>query len=299
MGKNRNLKYQFKNAIDTHFIEGMDKHSLKKSGGMNGERIFSFADRKNLIDLSSNFSNYMKEQYPEIKMIRDINTSHIQDFFNSCCEDCSSQTLLQYESRFRKLERLVNSTYHLQVDFHSIVAPLSMKNGGGKIRNVMLSDEDYNKMLQTSNGNLRRALILSKEFGCRCSEIAKLKYGDIKEGGIKIVDSKGKRSRFIPIENQHQKEVIESFRQGQEGRVCPIKAESLQQAFNRQAKKQGIFVENGAFHMLRKNYATNKYQEYRGNGLSIQQALSRVSVNLGHGENRKQLMKQYICCPID
>lgn len=28
MAKNRNLKYQFKNVIDRHFVEGMDKHSI-------------------------------------------------------------------------------------------------------------------------------------------------------------------------------------------------------------------------------------------------------------------------------
>lgn len=116
MAKNRNLKYQFKNVIDRHFVEGMDKHSIKKNRDMNGERIFSYSDRKNLIDLSCSFANYMK---------------------------------------------------------------------------------------------------------------------------------------------------------------------------------------NGAFHTLRKNYATNKYLEYRQKGLSIKEALKRVSINLGHGANRNKLMQQYICCAIE
>ena len=32
MGKTRNIKYQFKYCIDTHFREGMDKHSMKRNG---------------------------------------------------------------------------------------------------------------------------------------------------------------------------------------------------------------------------------------------------------------------------
>ena len=299
MAKNRNLKYQFKNVIDRHFVEGMDKHSIKKNRDMDGERIFSYSDRKNLIDLSCSFANYMKKVHPSIKMVKDIRPSHVQDFFNSRVE-CSQQTLQQYKSRFCKLERLVNSTYHSAVDFHSIVVPASQKNGGGKIRNYMMQNSDYEKMLLTTNRNLKKALILSKEFGLRCSECSKLRYEDIKENGIQIVDSKGKRSRFIPCENKQQQESLKLFRQEElVGRVCPLQTESLQQAFNREAKRQGIAIENGAFHTLRKNYATNKYLEYRQKGLSIKEALKRVSINLGHGANRNKLMQQYICCAIE
>ena len=298
MSKKRNLKYQFKNVIEKHFVEGMDKHSIKKNGSMDQTRIFSYADRKNLIDLSSSFSNFMKEQYPSIKMVKDIEPSHIQEFLNARSLECSKLTLEQYESRFRKLENLVNDTYHSNVDFHSVIVPLSSKNGGGKIRNYMLSNNDYEKMLHTTNDNLKKALILSKEFGLRCSECSKLKYEDIKENGIQVIDSKGKRSRFVPCETQAQKDVLDTFRQVKQGRVCPIQTESLQQAFNREAKRQGISIENGAFHTLRKNYATTKFKEYRQKGLSIQQALSRVSKNLGHGENRNKLMRQYVCCEI-
>lgn len=299
MAKNRNLKYQFKNAIDLHFVEGMDKHSMKKDGLMDGTRIFSYSDRKNLIDLSCSFSNYMKERHPDIRMVKDVKAFHVQEFLNTISKKCSQKTLVQYESRFRKLERLVKATYHVEVDYHDVVIPLSLKNGGGKIRNYMMADNDYERMLHTTNTNLYKALVLSKEFGLRCSECAKIKYEDIKENGILIVDSKGKRSRFVPCENQRQQQVVDIFRQGGVGRICPIQKESLEQAFNRQAKKLGIAIINGTFHTLRKNYATNKYKEYRMKGFSVQQSISRVSQNLGHGEKRKNLMQQYICCELE
>lgn len=299
MGKIRNIKYQFRNVIDQHFREGMNKHSLKRNHEMKGNKIFSYSDRKNLIDLSSNFSNYMKEHHPEVKMVRDITSEHIQEFINSKSEECSQKTLEQYQSRFRKLETLVTETYKTEVNYHNVTVPLSHKNGGGKIRDFMMSDADYHKMLNTTNDNLRKGLVLSKEFGLRCSEISKLRYSDIKSDGINIVDSKGKRSRFVPVENEKQRDVIKQFRQGQQGRVCPIQSESLQQAFNREKKRQGICDGNGAFHTLRKNFATSKYQEYRSQGLPIQKSLDKVSEVLGHGSNRNDLMKQYICSPID
>lgn len=274
----------------------MDKHSLK-SQGKDNSKIYSYSDRKNLIDLSSNFANWLKINYPEIKQLYEINSSHIQEFLSSKTSDCSQKTLEQYQSRFRKLEVLANSTYNINVNYHNVVTPLSSRNGGSKIRNAMLSTDNYNKLLKTTNANFRKALTLSFHFGLRAAECAKLRYEDISENGIKIIDSKGKRNRFIPVENKQQKKIIEDFL-NKKGRVVSVQVGSLQQAFNREKKKQGVFITNGDFHTARKAFATNKFQEYRKQGQSVQQALNNVSHRLGHGNNRNDLMKQYICCPI-
>lgn len=274
----------------------MDKHSLK-SQGKDNSKIYSYSDRKNLIDLSSNFANWLKINYPEIKQLYEINLSHIQEFLSSKTSDCSQKTLEQYQSRFRKLEVLANSTYNINVNYHNVVTPLSSRNGGSKIRNAMLSTDNYNKLLKTTNANFRKALTLSFHFGLRAAECAKLRYEDISENGIKIIDSKGKRNRFIPVENKQQKKIIEDFL-NKKGRVVSVQVGSLQQAFNREKKKQGVFITNGDFHTARKAFATNKFQEYRKQGQSVQQALNNVSHRLGHGNNRNDLMKQYICCPI-
>lgn len=298
MGKIRNIKYQFKHCIDSNFKEGMDKHSIKKNV-RDSSKIYSYSDRKNLIDSSSNFANWLKENHSEIRQLKDINSSHIQEFLNEKASSCSQKTLEQYQSHFRKLEILCNNTYNTNVDFHSATTPLSLKNGGGKIRNVMCSDAQYQSLLKTTNSNLKAALILSKNFGLRASECSKVQYKDIKEDGIYIADSKGKRSRFVKAENKQQQDILQQFRGKRQGRICPIQTGSLQQAFNRECKKQGIHFQNGAFHTLRKNFATAKYKEYREKGETIQQALDSVSHVLGHGSKRNELMKQYICCPLE
>lgn len=298
MGKTRNIKYQFKHCIDTHFREGMDKHSMKRNGKDNS-KIYSYADRKNLIDLSANFANWIKENHAEIKQLKDINSMHIQEFLNEKANSCSRKSLQEYQSHFRKLESLCNNTYNTNVDFHSTVTPISAKNGGGKIRNIMCSDAQYQMLLKTKNSNLKSALVLSKNFGLRASECSKLQYRDIKEDGIYIADSKGKKSRFVKAENKEQQDILQQFRGKKQGRICPIQTGSLQQAFNRECKKQEIHFQNGAFHTLRKNFATAKYKEYREKGETVQQALDSVSHVLGHGSKRNELMKQYICCPLE
>ena len=87
--KNRNLKYQFLRAINQNFREGMDKHSDKKNNIRNTGKIYSYADRKNLIDLSCNFANWMRNSYPEIKLLKDLESKHLQEFLNSKKQDCS------------------------------------------------------------------------------------------------------------------------------------------------------------------------------------------------------------------
>lgn len=294
MSKNRNLKYQFLNSIQKNFKEGVNKHSLKKEGTKKGNEIFSYSQRKNLIDLSSNFSNWMKENHNEVKFVKDINKEHVQEFLNSKRESCSQATLDNYQSQFNKLESVVNYTYNTNVDYHSQKI-ISTKNGGGKIRNDMLSKQDYNKLMQSTNTNFTNALSLSYNYGLRASECSKLKGSDFKEDGLHIVDSKGKRSRIIPYEDKQQIALKEKFENL--GRICNCRTQSLQQSFNREKQKLGISSKSD-FHASRKAYATNKFQEYRNQGEDVQQALDHVSKNLGHGKNRNELMKAYICDDI-
>lgn len=118
----RNLKYQFLTAINQHFKEGMDKHSMKHAAEMNGTRIFSYADRSNLVDLAAGFSEYMKQAHPQIKEVRHITTDHVQGFLAAKSSTVTQATLSQYGSRFAKLERLVNDSYKSCKDDRPMVA---------------------------------------------------------------------------------------------------------------------------------------------------------------------------------
>ena len=298
----RNLKYQFLTAINQHFKEGMDKHAMKHAGEMNGTRIFSYADRSNLVDLASGFSEYMKQEHPQIKEIRQISPDYVQGFLATKSSTATQATLDQYGSRFNKLERLVNDSYKsCSVDFHSVVVPSSTKCSG-KVRTQMLLASDYQTLLNnTTNTNLRNALVLSYCCGLRASECSKLKASDwnAASGVLKVVDSKGKHSRAVKVPQQHLP-AVNAVMNSSQGRICNCQTESLQKAFRRQLTACGLAdtYKEGAFHMTRKAYATQLFKDCRQQGMSIQSSLSIVSRSLGHGANRNDLMKQYICCPI-
>lgn len=50
--------------------------------------------------------------------------------------------------------------------------------------------------------------------------------------------------------------------------------------------------------MCRKAYATSEYKKARVSGLSVKESMSHVSTLLGHGQERFDLMREYICCPL-
>ena len=280
----------------------MDKHSMKHAAEMDGTRIFSYADRSNLVDLASCFSEYMKQAYPKIREIRQISPDHVQGFLADKSSIVTQATLDKYSSRFNKLERLENDSYKsCNVDFHSVVVPASSKCSG-KVRTQMLAPSDYQTLLNsTTNTTLKNALVLSYCCGLRASECSKLKASDwnAASGVLNVVDSKGKHSRLVKVPLQHIP-TVSGIMSSAQGRVCDCQTESLQKAFRRQLSTCGLAdtYKVGSLHLARKAYATQLFKDCRQQGMSVQSSLSVVSKSLGHGANRNDLMKQYICCPI-
>lgn len=296
----RNLKYQFLNAINSNFKEGMDKHSIKATGEMNNTRIFSYADRKNLIDVASNFSNYMKTNYSEVKQVKDVKADHIQSFLNSKANSCSNATLKQYESKFNKLENVVNNTYNINANYKGFVVPASTENT--KIRNSAMSREDFNKLQQSfsnSNSSAKTAIELTSRAGLRVSECTKLQGRDIdlNKGTIHVVDGKGGRDRDVTI-REEDKQYFANLKAsvGDRERICPVQSDSINKAIRRQMERlemQNKYTDT-SIHCVRKMYAQEQYDNYREQGMEINQALGAVSVDLGHSENRLELMKSYV-----
>jgi integrase len=298
----RNLNYQFLNAINNNFKEGMNKHSLKAEGTKDGVKIFSYSDRKNLIDVASNFSKYMKENHKEVKQIRDISPQHVQGFLNFKSKECSGATLEQYKSKFNKLERLSNATYKgSKVDFtRGLVLPM----GKERTRSIEMNREHYSKLLKNIEGSRSKAvpaIQLAGRFGLRVSETVNLKGKDIQleKGVLHIHESKGGRSRDILITKPEDKAFLQNLRDrvSDNERVIPLKEDSVNKFLQRELSELGIteYKEKGTgIHALRKMYAQDRYNELRGQGYEIKEALDEVSILLGHGRDRDELMQRYV-----
>lgn len=309
----RNLKYQFKYAIEQSCRMGADKHSMKNNkaeNGNKGSRTLSYSDRKNLIDVSSNFANWMRENNPEVKELKDINSNHVQEFLNQKAQTCTSATINQYQSKFAKLEKVVNDTYtKANVSYTNTVTPTS-SNNTEKLRSKSMTDSDYNKLNNYATNNCRsdncaKAIQLGYHAGLRVSEISKLQQRDIKinsdsSATVHIANSKGARDRDIHITNKDSVQALTQIRDSVVNpydRVVPIQSESINRAINRamdRCNMQEYKAHKTSVHSLRKSFAQREYDKYKDEGLEPKQAWDRVSEELGHGKNRDDLYKAYI-----
>lgn len=302
----RNIKFQFKSAIENSFKTGMDKHSTKIADKQGTDKVYSFADRRGLIDLSSNFSNFMAETHPEIRMLTNITADHVQEFMNAKAKNCSQETLKQYHSKFAKLEKIANKSYGLKLHYtREIYTPVSEHNQG-KVRNLAMREDDYKaliKVASTSKSHAVKAIELARTFGLRVSETTKLQSRDIDLQRMKIhvIDSKGGRSRHIPIQEKNVElcERLKADCTSEKERIVPIKSDSVNRFVSRQFEKLGIEDYKDAdtgIHSIRKMFAQEYYDRCREDGMEIKEAMNSTSVILGHGEDRMSLMKEYISC---
>lgn len=298
MGKN--LKHQFIYAIEDNFKEGMDKHSMKADRIRNEGKIFSYADRKNLIDTASNFANYMRENYKDIKLVKDVRAEHIQNFLNLKSKNCSNATLLQYQSKFNKLEKIINNTYKIKANFKGYTVPLAAENT--KIRNTSMSVEDFKKLESAFNNSKsygKIAIQLTARVGLRVSECVKLQGRDINisKNIVHVEDGKGGRNRDIPIRAEDRnyfvdlKAKISDFE-----RVCPVRSDSINKSIERKMEGLGLKIKysDTSIHCIRKMYAQKEYNRCRAEGKDIIKSLQEVSILLGHGKERLELMRQYV-----
>lgn len=298
----RNLKYQFKNAIEKNFKEGMSKHSLKNEHAQRGDKVFSYSDRKNLIDVAANFSNFMRENYKEIKMIRDIRQEHVQSFLNLKAKTCSDQTLKQYASKFQKLEKLAAKTFDTRIKFSGYITPKSeIRN---HYRDVSMSKNDLNKIREgfsNSTSKAKIAIELSARNGLRVSECTKLTARNINLGKmqIEVRGAKGGRDRDIPI-REKDREFYENLKSQyhDDERVCPIQKDSINKALREQMNRYNISekYENTGIHSIRKFYAQERFDELRNGNeeLDIKDAWGIVSQELGHSYDRMDLLEVYV-----
>ncbi len=303
MGKS--IKHQLIHAVDSGFKQGQDKHAMKRAGYQRQTTVFSYADRKNLIDTAAGFANWLKTQPSPPRFLYELRPEHVQAYLSAHADKWTEATLKARASLLRKLEVLARSTYpNSEIGFtQGVTVPTA---ASAPHRTVQVSEEDYRRLLDYaahSRSEARHAVFLSGSCGLRVSECAKLKGSDItldQDGtaSLRVVDSKGKRSRTITLNNPDTvSRLAQISRERGTGRVCPIQSDSLNAYLRRAFLALGMteYVRRKtSYHALRKLAAQRHFDACRGRGLTIQEGLAQTSVWLGHGRDREELMKRYV-----
>ena len=301
MGKS--IKHQLIHAINSNFKAGQDKHSMKRVGYERQSTIFSFSDRKNLIDTAAGFANWLKEQPAPPRFLYQLRPEHVQQYLSAHTGTWTGPTMTTRVSYLRKLETLAKATYpNSRIDFTCGYSRNSLGSladgtgiGGGLSATFGLC------RLQQERSQI--CPFLAGSCGLRVSECAKLKGSDISmqadgTATVRVIDSKGKRSRTITLNNRDTvSRLAEICRESGTGRVCPVQSDSLNAYLRRAFHALGMteYIDHKtSYHALRKLAAQRYYDACRQRDISIKESLSQTSVWLGHGRNRDELMRHYV-----
>ncbi|MEG2985081.1 MAG: tyrosine-type recombinase/integrase [Peptostreptococcaceae bacterium] len=298
------LKNQIINAIESGFGGGGHKKRADKfNRDVNTkERVYSYSEKENLMKTSVQLTNFIKENYPGVKLIKEISENMVRDFIISKVDVCRQSTLDQYRSRLDKIEHLINVRYKTaDVSFGNLKIASAL--GEDKLRCSDMDKVHYKAIMDSSlgsNSKGRLGVEIAREWALRVSEVTNIRVKDInlEEKILHIHQSKGGRSRDLPI-REYQMQMVEKMILNREDndRVVTIKEDSINRWLGRELEKNGIRdynAEKTGVHCIRKMVAQEKYDEFRNEGYTRAEARDLTSEYLGHGEDREELMKEYV-----
>lgn len=203
-----NLLYQMTSAINAAFGEngngGVSKRSIKHENFHEmKEHTFSYKERDRLVDTASVFTKWVKENHPEIKMVRDLNQEIAKEFLLSKHKfnggSCNSNTVNTYEQGLDKIAHLCNKKFGCKTKMD--VDHADLPQDGEKLRGIPMERGIYEKALDTmkDSGQSKMCLRIAGTMAMRVSEFEKLQVRDIdfKEMTLHIHGSKGGRHSVV------------------------------------------------------------------------------------------------------
>lgn len=302
--KIRSLQQQFKYAIDSNIKIG---HSKKNEGRESG--LYSIDRIENLRDFSKQFSNYIKQNYPDVRLVKEITNEHIQSFLNDNASKWTERTANEYITNFKKLDDLLQKTYHTQEITKDLIVPVANKT---VTRDVAMSKEDLQKLRNSyaardSKSAGRDAIEISYRLGLRAKEIARLntKNIDIENKMVYVREgAKNGKYRDVPIRDKDLSYFKDLKDRSGEGYIFNVQEDSLNRSIRNELKRIGLNdkYDNTTIHSIRKLYATERMEELRGPvaqdplvSAEERKCWEIVQQELGHGNNlRMALYNTYI-----
>ena len=307
-----NLRFQMTGAIGEATVRGQSKRSYARDhNGSTDDRVFSTKHNKGLYDTARALGTFLMEQYPDVRLIRQVRPEMIQAYLNHLAEKGdTAQTISTKVSCIRKINRIVTHKYGRTAwDPDKLVVPAGAVST--PVRDKVMDDKTYGDLLsvmERSRGGAYKSIILAHDGGLRVGETVMVRSGQIKPRGGrwgygyiilegKADGTKGGRWRTVDITSEDAKYSLLALQRGvPEGQPLVQKRgggayqeDSINKAIDRALEKIGIAGDwkYNKDHALRKNFAQRCYDLCRVEGESREEAKSYVlGHQLGHGDNR-------------
>ena len=295
-----NLFGQITHAINDNFDEGIDKHSYRKENGREmGDKIFSYSEKFRLKDVAKDFTNHIKENFKDVKQVKDIKSEHVQSFLNTKT-NCTQNTVDSYSNSLFKIENTLNSTYKsCNLTWRGEVSIPSVERQSSNNRGVesVMSRQDYEKIISYSEENKSQsgyALQIQDFMGVRVEEVARIKLSNIDlEKCIISIEGKGGKTIEKPIPQDKislMQEIKDQNFNGKNDRLFSISGASINKQLNR--LQENMNLEKHSNHDIRRLIAQEKYDQYRKDGMSIKDAANKTSNWLSHGNGRQDMLER-------
>lgn len=208
MSKRGSLFQQMHRSVDMAFKPGMSKHAATEE--VRSATVVSFSHKDNLNDFARGLSNYIKEEHPDIKMVKQITHEHINEYLEAKKQEgCSDSYLKTLRSHAAKLGNLTANLYQTKIDWATGIntpenAPKQAKNTEDDMKGLnKITEKQYEELkerIENKRGQSKDAIFIAGAFGLRVSELTKITPQDIKEDGtLHIHRSKGGRSRDLEV----------------------------------------------------------------------------------------------------
>lgn len=294
----KNYKHEIKDAVHQNFREGIDKHSRKADGGMDG-KITGYTTKKDTVDVAKNFGSWMAEHHPEVKSPLATKKEMITEFLEEKAKECTQYTIDTYRDRIKAIGKCVAAKYHTKVDWsvpEVIAVRAEAPDRGAK---HTMPKEYRDKLLawaDKSDAGSAFAVKMEAFLGARVSDVA---YG-MKDLGDRMLlpNCKGGKKLYRPITPEFRAILDDpryaQYKRGQ-GFALP-KDDSINTWIRRAFKAMGL--ERYSFHDFRRLCAQEHYDELRHGGATRSEALKSTSEWLNHGRKRNTMnTKSYIANP--
>lgn len=302
--KIRSLKEQMRYAINQSESLGHGKRLENMDKNLNNkDRLYSIDRLENIRDFSNQFCKFLKVEYPEIRLAKEIKKEHAQAFLDKSAEKWTDKTALEYKSRFCKLDLILQKTFHTREFSKDLNIPICQKES----TRVIAMKQEHLEMIRQSYFNRdsksagRDAIEIASKTGLRVKEISRLKASqiDLKRGILVNVWRKGNKHMDLKIREKDISYFSDLKQRMGEGRVCPISEDSINKSIRKEMQRVGIDKNyaNTTNHAIRKLYVHERMAELRGKTAgdpktdrTEREAWEKVQVELGHGEQFRQAL---------
>ena len=278
------LRHKRRSAVFNAFRFGIDKRQHKSSLDTT-EKIYSITSRNQYLDRINDFC----KTCPDVKSVLQLTPEAVKRYLDikAVIGNCTQKTLDDYRHEMKKIGKCMG----LDLSCPQVFAWSDpAKDRGAK---DVIPREDYYKIASYAMENPSKSAacyLLEMQVGVRVSDMA---YGvRATEEGLSIRCKNGKiclRPWTPELRRLWQTDALQKM-VNKQGKLIAPKDNSLNKWLRRTEDKLGL--DHHSWHSVRRRIAQDKYDAYRGSGMTRMDALSKVSLWLNHGPNRQKMVKK-------